>query len=384
MNKPSKDIIKSIRNVVRNKKARLHEPIFLGNEKKYLSDCIDSGFVSTAGKYIKKFERLLSIYTKSKYVVAVNSGTSALQIAILVSGIKENNEILMPALTFVATPAAAIYNNCVPHFIDSDIKDLSIDIQKLKEYLNKISVKKNGKLINIKTNREIKGIIPVHTFGHIGKITELKKLAREFNLIVIEDAAEALGSFYKGKHAGTFGEVGILSFNGNKIVTTGAGGAILTNSKKISERARHLAATAKKKHMWEYDHDFVGFNYRMSNINAALGLAQLEKIPYFLLQKRKLYKKYKKIFKNNLYVNLLGEPIDCSSNYWFQTIFLKDKFIKQKNNILLNLNNSGYQCRPAWKLMSELKPYKNFPKMNLSNSKQLYKKIINIPSSSNL
>jgi len=384
MNKASKDLVKSIRDVVLSKKVALHEPIFVGNEKKYLHDCIDSGFVSTTGKYVKKFEKLLSFYTKSKYVIALNSGTSALQIAILVSGIKENNEILMPALTFAATPAAAIYNNCIPHFVDSDIEDLGIDINKLRKYLNKISIKKNGKLINIKTNREISGIIPVHTFGHIGKITEIRKLAREFKLTVIEDAAEALGSFYKGQHAGTFGEVGTLSFNGNKIVTTGAGGAILTNSKKISERARHLIATAKKKHMWEYDHDLVGFNYRMPNLNAALGLAQLEKLPYFLSQKRRLYKKYKKSFENNLYADLLDEPIHCSSNYWFQTIFLKDKYIKHKNNILLNLNNLGYQCRPAWKLMSELKPYREFPKMNLSNSEKLYRKIINIPSSSNL
>ncbi len=376
----SKNIIDCIRNSIKHKSAKLHDPIFLGNEKKYLKDCIDMNIVSTTGPFISKLENKLKDFTSVKYVSLLNSGTSALQIALIVAGVEEQNEVLMPAMTFAATAHAVMYLNATPHFVDSEMNTLGIDVSRLRDYLQSISIKKNGYTINKQTNKIIKAIIPVHTFGHPVNISQLLKLGREFNLKIIEDSAESIGSFYKKKHTGTFGSLGVLSFNGNKTITTGGGGAILTNNKEYDKLARHLAATSKKSHHWEYIHDRLGFNYRMPNLNAALGLAQMENIKKILKNKRKLYSSYKYNFSNNEYVDLFKEPKNCKSNYWFQTIILKNKHVSKKNIIIKNLNNHGLQCRPAWKILPELNHLRRFPKMNLINAKKIYSAVINIPS----
>ncbi len=380
MNDVSKNIINSLQISLKQNKATLHSPNFIGKEKKYLEECIKTKVVSTTGKFITRFEDKLRKYTNSKYVTLVNSGTSALQLSLIISGVKENDEVLVPAMTFTATAHSVMYLKAIPHFVDSELNTFGINVSKLRKYLNQISIVKNGKCINKKTKRTIKAIIPVHIFGHPCKIDEIIALSKEFKLKVIEDAAESLGSFYKNKHTGTFANIGILSFNGNKIITTGGGGAILSNNKKIDNAVKHLAATAKIKHPWEYIHNELGYNYRMPNLNAALGLAQIEKINKILNNKLKIFSRYKKIFTNNPYVDLVDEPINCKSNYWFQTIMLKKNFTTHKDKLISDLNNNGFQCRPSWKLLSDLKHLKKYPKMDLANAKFIFSSVINIPS----
>lgn len=291
-------IIKSIEKVIGKGSHQLHEPLFIGNEINYLKKTIKKNFVSTTGEYVKKFERYLENITKAKFAIAVVNGTEALHITLKVCGVKNGDEILVPALTFVGTVNAIVHSGGEPHFIDSNIETLGIDFLKLNNYLNKIAIFSNGLTINKFTKKIIRGIVPVHIFGHPCKIDEINKVAKKFNLIVIEDAAEALGSFYKNKHLGTFGVAGCLSFNGNKIITTGGGGAVITNNRNIAKLIKHLTTTAKVNHQWEFIHDKVGYNLRMPNLNAALGLAQIENLSKFTKAKRILYKKYKKIFDN--------------------------------------------------------------------------------------
>lgn len=359
----------------------LHEPSLNKSDKLSVSKCLDSKMVSTAGLFTKKFEIKLKKFTKSKYVVSVISGTSALHLSIISSGIKKNEEILIPSMTFVATGNSVLYNDSVPHFVDIN-ENLSIDFEKLSKYLEQISIIKDGKCYNKKTKRFIRAIIPMHTFGHICDIKKLKLIAKKFKLIIIEDAAEALGSFYKNKHAGTFGDVGILSFNGNKIITTGMGGAILTNNRKIFEKAKHLAATAKINSKWDYIHDEVGYNYRLPSLNASLGCSQLKKINYLLDNKRKLYKKYQKSFSKLNFLTLFREPLHSKSNYWLQTVILNKGYENLLTPILDKCYSKNIYIRPSWKPLHTLKFFKKFPKMNLKNTESLFKRIINIPSSS--
>lgn len=377
-------IIKSIKKVIGKGPQQLHEPLFIGNEINYLKKTIEKNFVSTSGEYVKKFERYLEKITKAKFAVAVVNGTEALHITLKVCGIKNGDEILVPALTFVGTVNAIVHSGGQPHFIDSNIETLGIDFIKLNNYLDKITIFSNGLTINKFSKKIIRGIVPVHIFGHPCKIDEINKVAKKFNLIVIEDAAEALGSFYKNKHLGTFGVAGCLSFNGNKIITTGGGGAVITNNSKLAKRIRHLTTTAKLKHQWEFIHDEVGYNLRMPNLNAALGLAQIENLSKFIKAKRILYKRYKKIFDNVEGVTLFKEPINAKSNYWLQTLILDKKNIKFKNKILKLAHKESIFIRPAWKIISDLKPYKKKQKMDLSGAKDIYKKVINIPSGQDL
>jgi perosamine synthetase len=377
-------IIKSIKEVIGKGKHQLHEPSFSVREMHYVSKTIKTNFVSSAGTFVTSFEEKFKKYVKSKNAIAVVNGTQALYIALEACGIKRDDEVLVPSLTFVGTVNAIKYLGARPHFIDSKIDTFGIDCSKLEKYLKKITVLKNGKYINKKTKKIIKAIVPVHVYGHPCDIIEVINISKKFNLKVIEDAAEALGSFYKNKHVGTFGDVGCFSFNGNKIITTGGGGMVVLNNNSLAKKIKHLTTTAKLKHKWEYVHDKVGYNFRMPNINAALGLAQLERINIFLSAKRKLFNKYYLKLKKIKSVSLMKEPKYSKSNYWLQTIILDKSKASLKNKLLSNLHKQKIFSRPVWKLISELKPYKNCQKMNLSGSKEIYKRAINIPSSSDL
>ena len=282
-------IVKSIQKTIGKGPHQLHEPLFLGNEIKYLKKTIKQNFVSTAGEYVNKFENKIKEYTKAKFAIAVVNGTQAIYISLLACGVKQNEEVLVPTLTFAGTVNAISYLGAEPHFVDSEIKNFGIDCLKLENYLKKITKFKGNKSINKRTGRIIKAIIPVHVFGHPCDIKGILKIAKKFNLVVVEDAAEALGSFYKKKHLGTFGHTGCISFNGNKIITTGGGGMVITNKKKLAKKIRHLTTTAKKKHKWEYIHDEVGYNFRMPNLNAALGLAQIEKINILIVKNKRSF-----------------------------------------------------------------------------------------------
>ena len=377
-------VVNLIRKVTGKGSHQLHEPLFFGKEKNYLKNTINQNSVSSTGKYVNLFEKRIKDYTNAKFAIAVVNGTQAIYISLKACGVKRNEEVLVPALTFVGTVNAISYLGAKPHFVDSKINNFGINCLKLKKYLNKITKFKNSKCINKRTGRVIKAILPVHVFGHPCNIQNIIKIAKEFNLSVIEDAAEALGSFYKKKHLGTFGDVGCISFNGNKIITTGGGGMVITNKKKLATKIKHLSTTAKSKHKWEYIHDEIGYNFRMPNLNAALGLAQFEKIHIFLKAKRVLFKKYLNAFNNVKGISLYKEPKDARSNYWLQTLILNKNNSSLKNKILKESHKKLIFIRPAWKLISELKPYKKNQKMNLSGAREIYNKTINIPSSQSL
>tara|TARA_B100000686_G_C16775962_1_gene968484 strand:- start:869 stop:2050 length:1182 start_codon:yes stop_codon:yes gene_type:complete len=373
-----------IKKTINKNKASLHEPFFLHNEKKYLSRAIESNYVSTRGKYISEFSKGIKKITKSKYVVPVVNGTSALHISLKCLKINSNHEVLVPSLTFVATANAISYLNANPHFVDCEESTLGVNADKLRLYLNKITTNSLKGCLNKKTKKIIRALIVTHVFGHPANLDKLKQLCNDFKIILIEDAAGALGSFYKKKHVGTFGQFGILSFNGNKIITTGGGGVILANKKKDAVKAKHISSTAKVNHKWKYLHDEVGFNYRLPNLNAALGCAQIKKLNTFIKKKRKLYKKYKKNFSQVNYISLFSEPKKCRSNYWLQTLILNKKNKKLRNKILNYTNHKGLETRPTWCLLHKLKHFKNCQKMNLKISEDLEKRIINIPSGTQL
>lgn len=375
------EITNAIRRIVGVGPCALHEPNFSGNEISYLEDCIRSTFVSSVGKYVDKFEADLCSFTGSKYAVAVVNGTAALHISLKLAGVKEGMEVLMPSLTFVATGNAVKYCNAIPHFIDSEIETLGIDPAKLENYLKENTAVKEGKCINKITNRVIQAIIPMHTFGHPAKIEEILRIAGEFHIEVVEDAAESLGSFYKGKHTGTFGKLGTLSFNGNKTITTGGGGAILTSDPTLAKLAKHLTTTARVPSLYGFEHDMLGYNYRLPNINAALGCAQLEQLPKFLEKKRLLYLRYFEEFKSINGVKLFSEPDGCQSNYWLQTLLLDSPDQILLNEILDSTNNASLMTRPVWKLLNKLEYFSECPKMDLSMADAISKRVINIPSS---
>jgi aminotransferase in exopolysaccharide biosynthesis len=374
-------VIQSIRNVIGPGAKSLHSPIFSGNEFKYLKDCIDSTYVSSVGSYVDCFENELAKFTGSKYVVAVVNSTAALHISLKLSDILPNDEVLVPTLTFIATANAVSYCGAVPHFIDCEIDGVGLDIEKLRKYLMTHTTQINGCNVNKKTGRNIKALIAMHTFGHPVDLNALMQLCKEFNISLIEDAAESLGSYYFGKHTGTFGDFGVLSFNGNKIITTGGGGAILTQNYEVAQLAKHLTTTAKLKHDWDYRHDQIGYNYRMPNLNAALGCAQLETLSDSIKSKRSLYDAYQKEFQDLEGVKLIREPAGCESNYWLQTIILMPELSYCRDLILEKTNSLGIMTRPSWVPMHMLEPYKNCPSMDLSNSESLVKRLINIPSS---
>ena len=374
-------IVGAIREVVGPGPVALHEPSFDGNEWIYLKECLDSNYVSSVGKFVDRFELSLANYTGAKYAISVVNGTTALQIALKLAGVNSGEEVLLPALTFVATANAISYLGAIPHFVDSEESTLGIDDVKLREYLNANTEKQSGLCINKSTKRVIRALVPMHTFGHPSDLEQLLSITRDFNLVLVEDAAESLGSFYKGQHTGTFGLLGTLSFNGNKTITTGGGGAILTNDEALARRAKHLTTTAKIAHKWEFDHDEIGYNYRMPNINAALGCAQMEKLPEKISSKRELFKRYKEEFNLISGASIFEEPKNCQSNYWLQTLLLEEDNLELRDAVLEASNKEGIMARPAWKLMSNLAPYRKSPAMSLEGANSLYRRVINLPSS---
>ncbi len=356
----------------------LHEPTFNDKELEYVTECIQTGWVSSVGAYVTRFEEDLARFTGVKRAVAVMNGTAALHIALKVAGVQANEEVFMPALTFVATANAASYIGAVPHFVDVSEQTLGLDPKKLEAYILAIGEVKNDQLINKETGRVIRAVVPMHTFGHAMDLEELQLLCEKYHLVLVEDAAESLGTYYKGKHTGSFGKVSAISFNGNKIITTGGGGAILTDDEELADYAKHITTTAKVPHRWEYEHDEVAFNYRLPNINAALGCAQLEKILEFIERKRTLTAFYEELVAPLEGVTLFKEPEYSMSNYWLQTLILDDTL--ERDEVLEFLNDNGVMSRPIWTPMHKLKPYLDCPRDDLSTTEKLDKKIINIPS----
>ena len=377
-------VVTAIRSVVGAGPVALHEPRFTGNELLYLKECLDSTYVSSVGRFVDRFECDLTKFTGAKYAVAVVNGTAALHIALRLAGVHAGDEVLVPALTFIATANAVSYCNATPHFVDSEMGTLGMDAAKLREYLIIHTERQSGLCINRATRRVIRALVPMHTFGHPVDIDGLLGIAHDFNITLVEDAAESLGSYYDGQHTGTFGLLGTLSFNGNKTITTGGGGAILTNDAGLARHAKHLTTTAKLSHAWEFRHDEIGYNYRLPNINAALGCAQLEQLPAMLDAKKILFTRYKDAFAKVGGVKLVIEPAKSQSNYWLQTLLVDVKNVDQRDLILKATNDAGFMTRPAWTLMHELTPFKTCPHMDLTISKLLEQRLINIPSSSYL
>ena len=378
------EILAALKSVTGNRPISLHEPEFNGNEYIYLKDCIDSTFVSSVGPFVDRFEVELAKFTGAKHTIAVVNGTAALHIALKLAGVRIDDEVLIPALTFVATANAVTYCGATPHLVDSEASTLGVAAQALREYLQDITEIRNGQCVNRATGRVIRALVPMHTFGHPVDLDGVLAVAQDFNLALVEDAAESLGSYYHGRHTGTFGLLGTLSFNGNKTITTGGGGAILTNDFGCARHARHLTTTAKVPHAWDYLHDEIGYNYRMPNLNAAVGCAQLEQLPALLAAKRELFQRYHAAFAPIVGVSLMAEPEQCQSNYWLQTLVLDAAHAPQRDAILQATNAAGFQTRPAWKLLHQLAPFKDCPTMNLEGAQSLAQRLINIPSSPGL
>ena len=359
----------------------LHEPRFAGNEWSYVKECLDTGWVSSVGKFVDRFEQRLAEYTGTKRAVATVNGTAALHMGLLLVGVVPSDEVLVPALTFVATANAVSYCGAVPHFVDSEAQTLGMDPAKLEAYLREIAAVKSDGCYNRGTGRPIRAMVPMHTFGHPVDLDGLAEVCSRYHITMVEDAAESLGSFYKKRHTGNWGRVSILSFNGNKTITTGGGGAIVTNDEELGKRAKHLTTTARVPHPWELTHDQIGYNYRMPNINAALGCAQLEQLPAFLKQKRNLAERYQKAIAPVKGVTFFTEPADTKSNYWLNALMLDGQFSGERDAMLELLNTSGIQARPTWTLMHRLPMYKDSPAMDLSTAENIASRLINIPSS---
>ena len=359
----------------------LHEPEINSGDKKEILKSLNSGYVSTVGRQVEKFENEIKKVTKSKHVISTINGTSAIHIGLKIIGVNSNDEVLLPSIGFVAAANAILYNNAFPHFVDSEKSHFGIDPEKLYQYLISNTFLKNGNCINKKTKRVIRAIIIVHVFGHPAKISKIISIAKKFKIKVLEDAAEALGSKYHGKHVGNFGDVGVLSFNGNKIITTGVGGVILCNNKNLAKKAKHITTTSKKKHKWEYIHDSIGFNYRLASLNAALGISQIRKLKGYILKKHILFKKIKRLILKSDEVYLLDQPKFCKSNFWLHTLILKKPSFKKRNSILNKFHKENILARPVWRPLHKLSFLKKYPKMNLVNTKEIENKIINIPSS---
>ncbi|EAI7338543.1 aminotransferase LegC [Campylobacter jejuni] len=371
--------ISFIKSLFNKENIALHEPCFIGNEKKYLLECIDSGFVSSVGEFVTRFEEALKEKTKARFVIATNTGTAALHIALLANGIDENCEVITQSISFVATANAIAYTGAKPVFLDIDENTLSLSPKALEHFLENQTYQKDNLSYNKTTHKLIKACIIMHTFGLSAHIKAIKELCEKYHILLIEDAAEALGSTYENKALGTFGKCGILSFNGNKIITGGCGGAILSDDENLAKLARHLSTTAKIPHPYEYDHDRIAYNYRLCNINAAILLAGLENLELFLENKRELAKIYKDFFKNHDKCKFIDEKSNEKSNFWLNTLLFKDENLR---NIFLEecLKNNIF-VRPIWKSLPSLKAFQNCQSNELINTKNLEKRLVNLPSS---
>ncbi len=357
----------------------LHEPRFTGNEKKYLLDCIDSTFVSSVGKYVDRFEKEFAAYVGSAYAVATVNGTAALHVALLLADVQQGDEVITQPLTFIATCNAISYCGAQPIFVDVDVDTMGLSPLALEQFLQEYCTQSHGRCINTSTGKTIKACVPMHTFGHPCRIEQIKEICDKWHITLVEDAAESLGSSYKKRHSGTFGTLGTFSFNGNKIITSGGGGVIVTDNETLAKRAKHLTTTAKIPHPYEYVHDTIGYNYRMPNLNAALLCAQLEQLEHFLHNKRTIAQEYETFFATCNDIAFIKEPEDATSNYWLQALLCTNK--AQRDALLQYTNAQGVMTRPIWKLMNELEMFKACQTTKLKNAKYLEERIVNIPSS---
>ncbi|PJA05415.1 MAG: aminotransferase DegT [Flavobacteriales bacterium CG_4_10_14_0_2_um_filter_35_18] len=404
--KKFKNIIDFIRELYRTPKdfIPLHAPVFRGNEKKYLEECIETTFVSSVGKFVDRFEEMVAEYTGAKKAIVTVNGTNALHLALLSVGVTFDSEVLTQPLTFIATANAIAYIGAKPVFVDVDLDTMGMSPKALKTWLEQNTEQRTTnneqRTFNKSTGKRISAIVPMHTFGHPCRIDEIAEICEEFNIPLVEDAAESLGSFYKGKHTGNFGKIGVLSFNGNKTITTGGGGMLLTNDEELGKHLKHITTQAKIPHPWEYAHDFIGYNYRMPNLNAALGVAQMEKIDEILASKRKIANAYTEFFNkgeqqtpnnkqgtrnkeqgttNNDQIKHITEPVNSISNYWLNVILLSNR--KERDKFLKFSNDNGVMTRPIWQLMNKLEMFKNCECGDLSNAEWLEDRVVNVPSS---
>ncbi len=376
------DLLKRIQDVLQlppGKGAHLHEPSFDDSEKNTLMRCVDSGFVSSVGKFVDQFEDDLAKYLGAKKVIACMNGTAALQLCLVAAGVKTSDEVILPALTFIATANACHYLGASPHFVNVNPYSLSICPLELEKHLRETTETKNGQCFNKKTKNRISALIVMHCFGHVAEISRLQKICSEFNIELIEDAAESLGSTLNDQQSGTLSKLAAISFNGNKIITTGGGGAVVTSDKKLGDKIKHLSTTAKIPHPYEFHHDEIGYNFRLPNINAALGVAQLKKLDSYLKQKRLLAKAYEDSFQNCSYADFGTEPENCKSNYWLNYIRFKEETDLQE--IIPFLHEHKIFVRPIWTPLHKLPMYENCPRANLSTTENLHKKILCLPSS---
>ena len=378
------DIVEFIRNHYNAKdgeKVMLHAPTFAGNEKKYLNECIDTTFVSSVGQFVDRFERDMEAFTGAKRAVVCVSGTNALHMSMLLVGVRQDDEVLTQALTFIATCNAISYIGAHPVFIDVDLDTMGMSPIALEKWLDRnAEIRKDGQCYNVHTGRRIKACVPMHTFGHPVRLDEISDICKQWNIELVEDAAESIGSLYKGKHTGTFGRVGAISFNGNKTITTGGGGMMLFQDEGLGAFAKHITTQAKLPHRWEFVHDHIGYNYRMPNINAALGCAQLEQIDRFLESKRATAQVYIDYFASEPNgIKVMKEPDGTRSNYWLNAILLPNK--EEQLKFLEHTNDNGVMTRPIWELMNRLVMFKDAQNDGLENSQWLADRIVNIPSS---
>jgi len=362
----------------------LHEPEFAGREWDYVKECLDTGWVSSVGSYVDRFERDLSACTGAAHAIATSNGTSALHVCLLLAGVIPGDEVLMPTLTFIATANAASYAGAVPHFVDSEDASLGVAADRLDTHLRDVAQVVDGVCMNRHSGRPIRALVVMHVFGHPCDLDALSEVAARWRIALVEDAAESLGSSRHGRHTGNTGLVSALSFNGNKVVTTGGGGAILTNDAALARRAKHLTTTARVPHAWSFLHDELGYNYRLPNLNAALGCAQLERLPSMLERKRRLAARYAAAFANVGGVRFLREPAGTTSNYWLDAIVLDDSHAPRRDDVLRALNDAGYMSRPVWTLMHRLPMYRDCPRAALAEAERLEACIVNLPSSAKL
>lgn len=357
----------------------LHAPKFMGNEKKYLDECIDTTFVSSVGKFVDRFENEVAAYTGAARAVVCVSGTNALHMAMMLVGVERDDEVLTQALTFIATCNAISYIGAHPVFVDVDLDTLGMSPVAVRSWLEKNAEMRNGECYNRNTGRRVKACVPMHTFGHPVRIDVLADICNEWGIELVEDAAESIGSYYKGQHTGTFGKVGAISFNGNKTITTGGGGMMLLRDEELGKLAKHLTTQAKVPHRWAFVHDHIGYNYRMPNINAALGCAQLENLDRFVDNKRETAAIYADFFRNIPDIGFFTEPENCRSNYWLNAVIMKDK--KAQQEFLEYTNDNGVMTRPVWELMNRLPMFAGCETDGLANTQWLADRIVNIPSS---
>lgn len=356
----------------------LHAPTFEGNERKYVLEAIDSTFVSSVGKFVDQFEEIVKEYTGAKYAIATVNGTAALHMSLILAGVQKNELVLTQALSFIATCNAISYLHAEPVFIDVDKETLGLSPDALATFLAENTIQKNGDCFHKFTNQRIAACVPMHTFGHPVRIDKIAEICSAYNIILVEDAAESIGSFYQGVHTGNFGKLAAFSFNGNKTVTCGGGGVIITNDEKLGKLGKHLTTQAKMPHRWDFVHDYIGYNYRLPNLNAAMAYAQMEQLEKFIADKRKLGENYKTFFAGSQF-HFFEEPSSARSNYWLHVLLAKD--LNHRNEALENLNDSKIMSRPSWQLMHRLEMFKNCIKGPLDNSEWIDARLLNIPSS---